>query len=322
MTIEKVLNNEASKAEAREVVRWFGTPEGQIWLSARMDADEMSIRLGEEEEHLDHLIQSEKIYKQITRKLKLQKVRRFLSAAAVIIPFILLAGLFAELNSRVNLFAQTEYNDVYVPKGERLKVMFQDGSSIYLNSESHIRYPKQFGLSERRVELEGEAWFEVAKEKKRPFVVDLKAFNIRVLGTSFDVKAYPEEENITVSLETGLVELASATFLPVSLNPGDKAVYNRSSKSYRISHPADIKQSSVWRNKTIVFTDSPLSEVITTLSRTFDVTFVIDNKAVLDYNYTLQTYNTDLSLILQELEKITPVRFQKNGKMINVQMKK
>jgi ferric-dicitrate binding protein FerR (iron transport regulator) len=321
-TIEKVLNNEATSAETNEVVRWFGTPEGQVWLSERMDTDEMSIRLGEEEQYSDHLIPSDEMYQQIMRKLKWQKMRRvILQAAAILIPFILLAGLLVELDSRVDLFASAEYNEVYVPKGERLQLMLQDGSLIHLNSESRVRYPKKFGLSERKIELEGEAWCEIAKEKKRPFIVDLKAFDIRVLGTSFNIQAYSEEENIYVALETGLVNLTSVTFKQVTLNPGEIAIYNRSSGSCVIKRQSDMKLASAWKKNVLVFSDASLSEVIATLSRTFDVTFVIENNEALNYNYTLQTNHRDLSLIIQELEKITPVRFEQNGKTVKIMIK-
>ena len=110
-------------------------------------------------------------------------------AAAVFIPIALIIGLFIRINSQVDLLADDGYDEVYVPNGERMQVLFQDGSKVHLNSGSRIRYPKKFGLSERKVYLEGEAWFEVAKNKNRPFIVDLSYMDIKVLGTTFDVKA-------------------------------------------------------------------------------------------------------------------------------------
>ena len=163
------------------------------------------------------------------------RIRRFwnytFKIAAVLIPLALIIGIYMDLNSRVDLFASSGYEEVTVPKGERLQLMFQDGSKVYLNSDSHIRYPKKFGLSERKVELSGEGWFEVAKLKDRPFIVKLNELDIQVLGTTFNVNAYKEDPNISIALNTGIIKLTGYTFKPLNLKPGDKAVYDKASGS-------------------------------------------------------------------------------------------
>ena len=240
--IEKTLNNEATSEESCEVVRWFKTPEGQAWLAERIDQDEKTIHMGEEEAWIDHPIPSAVMYQNIMRQLRRQKIRRFIAyAAAVFIPIALIIGLFIRINSQVDLLADGGYDEVYVPNGERMQVLFQDGSKVHLNSGSRIRYPKKFGLSERKVYLEGEAWFEVAKNKNRPFIVDLSYMDIKVLGTTFDVKAYPEEEAIFVALETGSIELKSRSFKSYQLRPGEKAVYNKASGRCEVLRSHDVK---------------------------------------------------------------------------------
>ena len=152
--IEKTLNNEATSEESCEVVRWFKTPEGQAWLAERIDQDEKTIHMGEEEAWIDHPIPSAVMYQNIMRQLRRQKIRRFIAyAAAVFIPIALIIGLFIRINSQVDLLADDGYDEVYVPNGERMQVLFQDGSKVHLNSGSRIRYPKKFGLSERKVYL-------------------------------------------------------------------------------------------------------------------------------------------------------------------------
>ena len=171
------------------------------------------------------------------RQLRRQKIRRFIAyAAAVFIPIALIIGLFIRINSQVDLLADDGYDEVYVPNGERMQVLFQDGSKVHLNSGSRIRYPKKFGLSERKVYLEGEAWFEVAKNKNRPFIVDLSYMDIKVLGTTFDVKAYPEEEAIFVALETGPIEL--------NQDPSNLINYAREKKRF-ITRLPDVVRYSV-----------------------------------------------------------------------------
>ena len=252
-----------------------------------------------------------------------QKIRRFIAyAAAVFIPIALIIGLFIRINSQVDLLADGGYDEVYVPNGERMQLLFQDGSKVHLNSGSRIRYPKKFGLSERKVYLEGEAWFEVAKNKNRPFIVDLSYMDIKVLGTTFDVKAYPEEEAIFVALETGSIELKSRSFKSYQLRPGEKAVYNKASGRCEVLRSHDVKMYSAWRRNVLVFKSAPLSDVMKTLARTYDISFDVKDSAALRYTYTITTDSVNLTTVLKELEKITPVLFEEKGGKIEVRMKK
>lgn len=320
--LEKTLNNEAGREEARYVVRWLATPEGQAWLSERMDMDEKAVALGDEARWADHSIPSAVIYQRIMKQLRRRRIRRWVMyGAAILIPLVLFVGLFMQVDSRVNLLSEVEYDEVYVPNGERMQVLFQDGSKVHLNSGSRIRYPKQFGLSERRVQLEGEAWFEVAKNRNRPFVVDLSCLDVRVLGTTFDVKAYPNEEAIFVALESGSVELKSKTLKNLLLKPGEKAFYNRASGRCEVARSRNVAAYSAWRRNVLVFKDAPLSEVMATLSRTYNIAFTVADSTALQYTYTLTTDSASLPAVLKDLEKITPVRFIEQQGQIEVRIK-
>lgn len=320
--LEKTLNNEAGREEARYVVRWLATPEGQAWLSERMDMDEKAVALGDEARWADHSIPSAVIYQRIMKQLRRRRIRRWVMyGAAILIPLVLFVGLFMQVDSRVNLLSEVEYDEVYVPNGERMQVLFQDGSKVHLNSGSRIRYPKQFGLSERRVQLEGEAWFEVAKNRNRPFVVDLSCLDVRVLGTTFDVKAYPGEEAIFVALESGSVELKSKTLKNLLLKPGEKAFYNRASGRCEVARSRNVAAYSAWRRNVLVFKDAPLLDVMGTLSRTYNIAFTLVDSTALQYTYTLTTDSASLPAVLKDLEKITPVRFIEQQGQIEVRIK-
>lgn len=322
--VEKTLNHEAEPEEAREVVRWLKTPEGQSWLAERMDADERTIVMGNEEEWVDHPIPSVVMYQRIRRQLRTRRIRLWVAyAAAVLLPVALFIGLFMRVNSQVDLFADGGCDEVCVPRGERMQVLFQDGSKVHLNAGSRIRYPKKFGLSERKVQLEGEAWFEVAENKSRPFIVDLSCVDIRVLGTTFDVKAYPEEGTISVALETGSIELESKTSAGTyRLRPGEKAVYDKVSGRCEVAASRNVSRYSAWRRNVLVFQNASLSDVMTTLSRNYNIPFTLKDSTALKYTYTLTTDSANLATVLKELEKITPVRFEENKGNIEVSMKK
>lgn len=321
--IEKVLKNKATQQEAREVAQWFSTPDGQQWLSKRMDVDKNVPLESLLSEEMEASIPSEKLYKQIMLTIRKRKTRQLLlNVAAIVVPLIMFAGFYIELNSRVDLFATAEYDEIHVPKGEQMQIMFQDGSRVYLNSGSHLRYPRKFGLFERKVELNGEGWFDIAKSKGRPFIVDLEDVQVKVLGTTFDVKAYAEDNLITIAQETGSIEFSGITFSTFNLAPGEKIIYNKASGQCKVIRPENIKASSSWREKVLDFRDTSLTEVMTTLGRSFDVSFEVEDKAALKYHYNLHTKETELDMILKELEKITPVRFERQEDLIRVRLEK
>jgi len=125
-----------------------------------------------------------------------------------VIPVVLVLGVALRLDRQVGgIFSAAEYDEFVVDRGRRTQCLFQDGSIAYLNSESKIIYPVKFGLFERRIQLEGEAYFKVEHNTRRPFVVEFEGGEIRVLGTSFNVKAYRGDDIVAVTLDEGRVVL-------------------------------------------------------------------------------------------------------------------
>ena len=322
-TIDKVLRNAASKEEAKEVIRWFTTSEGRTYLENLIMEDEKNVLPGTEEHYIDVQIPSEEMYDRIMSMVRWQRRRRTLfRVAAILIPFVLFVGQLWYLDRNIDLLGNSDVEEVYVPKGERTLIVFQDGTKAYINSESRIKYPRKFGLSERKVYLEGEAFFEVSPSRKRSFIVSLGDLDVKVLGTTFDVKAYPEDSEIYVMLETGRVSISSFSQQIAHLNPGDQAIYNRKTNTCKISSPENLVNNLVWRKNQIVFDNTPLEEVIEVLSRWYDVEFVIDDLSTYHYSYTLASSKKQIHQILEELEKISPVRFTDQDGKIHVSMKK
>lgn len=320
--IDKVLNNTAKPEVAREVVRWFSTSEGESYLSDLIDNDGETILPGTEDKEIDHDIPSGEMYDEIKKRIRWQSKKRFFfNVAAILIPFILIAGIYFELNSRVDLFSTSEYDEIYVPAGEQLQFMFQDGSRVCLNSESRLRYPRKFGLTERKIELDGQGFFDISKNKSRPFIVDMHALKVKVKGTTFDAKAYENEESIMISLEEGSVALESSRFKTFDIQPGEQVIYNRKTGRYQIIRPQEISNTSAWKEKKLVFEDRPINEVLIILGRTFATSFDITDQAVLKYNITLTTEKKELDFVLHELERIAPIYFETNDDRIYVRIK-
>jgi len=240
-----------------------------------------------------------------------------------LIPVLFIIGFYIQLNSKVDLFGTSEYEEVIVDKGERIQIMFQDGTRVYINSDSKLKYPKKFALNTREVFLEGEAYFVVAKNKNRPFIVNLNGPAIQVVGTSFNVQDYPDNKDIVVCLDEGSINLTLPTEKKYPVRPGERLIYNKESNECTISRMEDMHRLSMWKQNVIVFKDTPLPEVIKVLNRWYDVDFRIEDERALTYVYTLTSDNTLLEKVLMDLEKIAPVKFDYNEdkKEVIVKMK-
>ena len=206
--MNKVLAGEAGKEKAREWGRWLATDEGQAYLAAQMDAD-----FFEERENMDDGICEESRKRVFCNLQKKISRRRFagltLKVVAAMVPVAAVIAILLYLNTQVSLFEPPFYQDIHVAKGERMQIAFQDGTRVYLYPGSRLCYPDKFGLTERRVTLDGEAYFEVSKNSHRPFIVDLDKASIRVTGTSFHLQAYACEPDITVELDEGQVDMVT-----------------------------------------------------------------------------------------------------------------
>ena len=321
--IADVLAGLASAEEAKRVAQWFATDAGSAYLSEAFDLDMKSIRPGNEDLYVPHAIPSEEVWRRIKKQIRRYRVHRMLfRVAAVVLPFVLLLGLYYQVDSRVELFGDTGYEEVYVPKGERLQMMFQDGTKVYLNSDTRLRYPKKFGLDSREVELSGEAYFVVSKNEKRPFIVELDGPSIHVTGTAFNVQSYPDEKEITVSLDEGRINMQLVSDKEIPVLPGQQAVYDKEHDACRILRGEDMEYLSMWKQDIIAFKDTPLSEVLVKLRRWYDVAFEVSGDVPEDLLITLTSEQTLLENVLRDLGKITPLTFEYDAKKRLVRVSK
>ncbi|MFK2189155.1 FecR family protein [Bacteroides fragilis] len=309
--IDKVLNNGASVEEAGLVAEWFATEEGSEFLSGRLESE--SARLIEERarEWLDHPVPEERMWERFIGQIKPEKkivsYRRGLIATAVLIPFLFLSISLWFLADRTGVFSATEYAELKVPCGEQVQVVLQDGTVIQLNSDTRLRYPRKFGLFSRSVELWEEGFFVVAKDKKRPFIVDLKGVEVKVTGTKFNVKAYPSEPNVWVTLEEGGVLLKDIKNKEYPLVPGESAEYNRTSGICQITKPDDMSQISSWRSNSLNFYLTPLRDIIKVMERQYDVHFVVRDSILLNNRFTLSTSKVNVDDVLRDLEAVSSI---------------
>lgn len=308
--IDKVLDNVASSDEVKAVYDWFSTNEGQEYLSQRLTDESMLMGKEETEKWTEGNIPTERMKTRFLENIRHHNRQRgWWKVAAVLIPFLLLGTAVTFLAERAGVFSRTQYAEITVPCGERMQVVLQDGSIVELNSATTLRYPTKFGLFGREVELYGEGYFTVAKEKGRPFTVHTKGLDVRVTGTQFNAKAYPEDTHIFVTLDEGGVLLKVQESKEYSLAPGETAVYDRRSGKCDITRPANREGVDAWRTNSLNFYMMPLREIIKVMERQYDTQFIISDSTLLESKYTLSTSKVNVADVLRDLERVSHIKF-------------
>ena len=185
---------------------------------------------------------------------------------------------------------QEEWNKVVTSVGGEYVVELSDGTRVWLNANTTFDFPVDFVRQERVVKLSGEAYFEVAKDAKRPFIVETEGTRTRVLGTSFNVKAYPDERYERTTLLEGSVEitLAESTGTPsprMVLEPGMQARWETGSRSLSV-RAVDAEDAIAWRRGEFLFTEEDIQVVLQTLSRWYGVEFVSTDEKLETYTFS------------------------------------
>lgn len=323
--IDKVLNGIASEEEATHVAAWFATDEGQSYLTKRIDKEFYADKDFREMLLQEYDIPSDEIYRKIEKRLFVKKLLKITTyAAAIILPLILVSLGLMQLDSRVDLFGDTEYVDVYAPKGKQLQIMFQDGSIAYLNSDTKLRYPKKFGFLDRKIYLDGEAYFEIEKNRQRPFIVEMDSVSVRVLGTSFNLEGYSGDRTISIILDEGEVNLKPNSIdKKYTLDPGEKMIYDKYNGSCIILANNSYISPALWKDDVVYLKNKPLQDVLNVLDRKYDVRFQIEDEDALKYSYTiLISKDTPIERVIEDLEKIAPVKFIMQEELIIVKIDK
>ena len=157
------------------------------------------------------------------------------------------------------------YNKLEIPRGGEFCLTLSDGTRVWLNSETSIQYPVAFGAKERRVFVQGEAYFEVAKDAKKPFTVQFMSSSVTVLGTSFNIRAYPEEKRSQTTLAEGSVRIYSPGS-SMLLKPGEQAEVSALSGEM-VKQEVEVKNFTSWKDGRFVFEQQPLEDIMRTLER-------------------------------------------------------
>ena len=210
---------------------------------------------------------------------------------------------------------QLEYNTIIIPRGGEYQLTLADGSRVWLNSGTRLRYPVAFVGTERRVELEGEGYFEVKRDTSHPFIVETRGQVLTVLGTSFAIRAYEDENAVLTTLESGRVNIASGEE-EVELTPGYQS-YLAGGKI--VVNKVRTSLYTAWHKGIFEFVDQPLKEILRTLSRWYNIEIFYESSELGDMRFTgeLRRYD-NIQEFLERIQELRKVRFTVANRIVTV----
>lgn len=203
------------------------------------------------------------------------------------------------------------YKEIKTLKGQKLSIKLADGTLVQLNSESVLRVPEQFETDSRSVTFEGEAFFKVAKDVSRPFAIRTNQTTVTVLGTRFNVRAYPAEQHTSVVVEEGRVRFSAAKQNLV-LEANQQGIFTSSLKMEQ--HVVNVDKYLAWKDGRLVFDDEPLGDIAKTLERWYGVKMVIGNPHLATQRYSGKFVRPHLQTVLESLAFAVKFKYsQKNN---------
>ena len=208
------------------------------------------------------------------------------------------------------------YNTISTPRGGQYQVTLADGTQVWLNAASSIRFPVVFTGAERKVEITGEVYFEVSKNAAIPFKVKTAASEVVVLGTHFIVNAYDDEAAVKTTLLEGSVKIIAAGQPIKYLQPGQQSAINKQG-TITVLNNADIEEALAWKNGRFQFNSADLKSILRQISRWYDVDVVYKGNVNLHFTGQL-TRNDNVSKVFEELVLTGEVHFKIEGKKIIV----
>lgn len=274
-----------------------------------------------------------------TRNIRMYEIIRI---AAVFVIALFLGGLgYYFIDQNKEMISEPQYVEYVSPLGSRSFVQLADGSKIWLNAGSTLKYKNTYGVNNRELQLSGEAFFEVAKNKEIPFIVKTSEIDVIALGTKFNVKAYCEEKTIETTLIEGSVKLESSTVKLADnlfLKPNEKAVFTKKNQpvefvaqQHQTKEDESIAKPKLeiiesvepepiisWKDQRWVINNEKLGQLAVKLERRFDVNFIFDNDLLKEYSFRGTLEDETLEQIMEAIKFSSPIKYVIDKKTVYV----
>lgn len=265
-------------------------------------------------DRVHHIIRLKELEKQ--KSIKNRLIHIYSRVAAVLLVPVLLAGLWLYFMPKPMpeiLVEQTVTNSIYAPLGSRVAFNLPDGTTGFLNSGSTLTYTIPFA-GNRKVELQGEAWFDVVRDEQHPFEIGAGASAVKVLGTSFNLSAYPNDNFVEVVLAGGTVEFrATPNAQPLVILPSERVVFNGKEINIEKTDPSKFKG---WTEGKLIFRGDNMAEVTRRLERWYNIEVEVADPALNEYVFRATFEDDSLREVLKFLSMTSPIRYRVSPRQI------
>jgi len=308
---ERYIQNQATSDEIKRLSLWIkNNQEISLWLeqqimmsSSSIDADIQIRMLRNIEAEIDN--KGREIDEtQNPNRFQLNKWLRV--AAMFILPLLTAAGMYFFMSPNQASKAPLV---VAVERGQKANITLPDGSKVWLNSQSKLTYSDNFNIKKRELQLDGEAYFEVAHNLKKPFIVYSNDIAVEALGTAFSVKAYNEDNLISSILMRGKVRVTTPDGEAVLL-PNDRILYDKTTRKKNLSSVTNATDFTGWIHNELRFENESLSEIAKSIQRVYNVEIIFKSENLKNQRYTGTINNNSLESVLNILALTSPISFQ------------
>jgi ferric-dicitrate binding protein FerR (iron transport regulator) len=244
----------------------------------------------------------------VKRKAPAINMFSILRYAAILVIAVAVSSLFFYSHSYQK---DKNYTSVIADNGQISKIILPDSSVVWLNSGTKITYNNGYAIGNRKINLNGQAFFKVTKNKELPLQVFCKGLEVKVMGTKFDVSAYPEDKNISVVLESGKVELLNPEIKSFNyqMSPGERVVYNTSSKNL-VNKKVKPEYFTSWKEGILIFRDDRMDQVIIKLKRRFNIDIEVADREIYKSLFTATIKDETLEEIFKSISFACSVRYK------------
>lgn len=332
--LARYLAGKCSSEDRKKVKQWIdGNPENaevlnqfkQIWEVSGSSSKSREFNTGSEWERLNERFKKEPAPSPSTSKTRssdrvfqsssIHSATQIFIRVAAIILIAGFAGLFAYSHWYEPVSGEKEavLREISTNKGQRANLTLADGTKVMLNAASRIKLPKEFDSEVRAVHLKGEAYFEVAKNKEKPFLIYVNQSVIRVLGTSFSVRSYPEDKQVQVVVREGRVSLGKKDAEKADkaiLKGGELGAFNIETHDIRTRSVEDLSLYLSWREGYLKFQNADMSTVAKSLERRYDVQVSFADKAIKELSLTAFLKSRSIQNVLEVIATSLEIEYQ------------
>lgn len=321
------MQGKCSREELEAALKLFDDPYHNLALRPALyeqwnkmnDAEQNKLNEKESSFILDKI--HDRLQPRLENKPRRSKMLKLIGTVSKIAAMLII-GLLLGLSVQYLKKTEPVYYTSIAPKGSISQMILPDNTMVFLNSGSEIKYTVNNTSSQREVYLDGEAWFDVAKNKKNPFVVNTQFYTVKVLGTRFNVKAYKTDNDIATTLEEGSIEVLSSGSINLSgkkiLKPGQQFIYNQSTGRIRTKNVSPRLFTS-WKENKLIFINMNLKQLIVLLERKYGVDIEVADNIILDYHYDGTIKNETIIEVLDLLKETLPISYRIIGQKVIIQ---